>query len=153
MAYPTQLTAKIPWHSTFNQECIDRTATFADVLTVPNLAKILANKNFVATAINAADNAKNFGQEVVAFRDIYLGAPLGTGAPAIPVAPAGISVPQDTVVGIDAFTRLIIGQLDAHPNMTDAIRLAMGIDVDLVCAGRRGKGGKREGEERQAGHF
>ena len=130
MAYPKSLTAKIPWHATFNQECIDRAATFADVLTVGNLAKILANKDFVATLINAADDAKNFSQEVVAFRDNYLGAPLGTGAPAVPVPPAAITVPANVVVGIDAFTKQIIGQLDAHPNMTDAIRLAMGIDPD-----------------------
>jgi len=130
MAYPTSLTAKIPWHSTFNQECIDRAATFADVLTAPNLAKILANKDFVASVINAADNAKNFSQEVVGFRDNYLGAPLGMGVPAVPVPPAAIAVPLGVTVGIDAFTRLIIGQLDAHPNMTDAIRAAMGIDPD-----------------------
>ena len=130
MAYPTTLTAKIPWHFTFNQECIDRAATFADILTIGNLAKILANKDFVATVINASDNAKNFSQEVVAFRDNYLGAPLGTGAPAVPVPPAAITVPANVVVGIDAFTKQIIGQLDAHPNMTDAIRLAMGIDPD-----------------------
>jgi hypothetical protein len=130
MAYPIKLAEKIPWHSTFNQECIDDAATFPDVLTVGNLAKILANKNFVATLINASDDAKNFGQEVVGFRDIYLGAPLGTSAPAVPVPPAAITVPVGVVVGIDAFTRLIIGQLDAHPNMTDAIRAAMGILPD-----------------------
>jgi len=135
MAYPRQLTARIPWHATFNQECIDRAATFADVLTAPNLAKIMANKDFVATLINASDNAKNFSQEVVAFRDLYLGAPLGTGSPAIPVPPAAISVGLGQTVGIDAFTKLIIGQLDAHPDMTDAIRMAMGID-----AGPRGLG-------------
>ena len=46
-------------NSTFNQECIDRAAT---------LVIVLANKNFVATLVNGSDNAKNFGQEVVAFR-------------------------------------------------------------------------------------
>src|SRR3990172_11449884 len=130
MAYPRQLTAKIPWHATFNQECIDRAATFADVLTAGNLASILANKNFVATLINASDNAKNFSQEVVGFRDLYLGAPLGTGVPAVPVPPAAIVVPLGVVVGIDAFTKLIIGQLDAHPNITDTIRFAIGINPD-----------------------
>ncbi len=130
MAYPTSLTAKIPWHATFNQECIDNTATFSDVLTVGNLAKILANKNFVATLINYADDVKKFSQEAVAFRDIFLGAPLGTATPPVPVAPAGLSVPVGVVVGIDAYTKGIIGQLDAHPNMTDAIRAAMGIGPD-----------------------
>jgi hypothetical protein len=130
VAYPKNLGAKIPWHSTFNQECIDHAASFPDVLSAPNLAKILANKNFVATLINGSDNAKNFGQEVIGFRDLYLGAPLGTGVPAVPVPPATIVVPLGVVVGIDAFTRLIIGQLDAHPNMTDPIRVAMGIDPD-----------------------
>jgi hypothetical protein len=128
MAYPSKLSEKITWHATFNQNCIDNAATFPDVLTVGNLAKILANKNFVVTLANYADDAKNFSQEAVAFRDNYFGATLGTPAPAVPVAPAGIgAAPANTVVGIDAFTRLIVGQLNAHPNMTDAIRAAMGI--------------------------
>ena len=127
MAYPSKLSEKITWHATFNQNCIDNAATFPDVLTVGNLAKILANKNFVVTLANYADDAKNFSQEAVAFRDNYFGATLGTPAPAVPVAPATIVVAVGAVVGIDAFTRLIIGQLNAHPNMTDAIRAAMGI--------------------------
>lgn len=128
MAYPKNLVAKIPWYATFNQECIDHAATFADVLSAPNLAKILANKNFVATLITVSDDAKNFSQQVVGFRDLYLGARLGTVPPVVPVAPATIMVPLGVVVGIDAFTRLIIGQLDAHPSMDDSVRAAMGID-------------------------
>lgn len=135
MAYPTTLAAKIPWHATFNQECIDNATTFSTILDATTLGKILANKNFVATVINGSDDAKNFGQEVIAYRDIWLGAPLGTGTPPVPVPPVGIIVPLNTVVGIDAFTKLIIGQLDAHPSMTDAIRAAMGILPDTPGLG------------------
>ena len=127
MAYPRALVNLPMWHSIFNSECINFAATFPAILDAGNLAKILANKNFVATLINAAGQAKNYGQEVVEYRDIYLRAPLGTLTPANPVLPGGIAAPLGVVVGIDDFTRGIIGQLDAHPNMTDAIRAAMGI--------------------------
>lgn len=130
MAYPKTLSALPVWHSVFNQACIDSAAIFPNILTAGNLGKILANKNMIVSSINGGEQAQNFAQEVVEWRDIYIRSPLGTPAPSIPVPPAAQTVPLNTVVGIDAFTRLIISQLDADPNMTDAIRAAMGILPD-----------------------
>ena len=125
--YPDRDSEQVVWWSTFNQQCIDHTATFADILTAPKLASILNCKNFIATLVNGSDDAKNFGREVAEFKNIYLDSPLGTGAPVAPVPPATIVVPLGTPVGMEAFARQLAAQLNAHPSMTDAIRIAMGI--------------------------
>lgn len=125
--YPDRNSEQVVWWATFNQQCIDHSAAFADILTAPKLAAILNCKNFIATLVNVTDDAKNFAREVAEFKNIYLDSPLGTGAPIVPVPPATIVVPVGAPVGMEALARQLAGQLNAHPNMTDAIRIAMGI--------------------------
>jgi hypothetical protein len=126
--YPSRDVDQVPWWATFNQECIDRAATFAAILTAGELANILGTKNWVATLVNANDIARNFATEMTAYKNIWMDSPHGIGAdPAAPVPPAAIAPPANAQVGIEAYAVLIAGQLSAHPAMTDAIRAAMGI--------------------------
>jgi hypothetical protein len=125
--YKSRDSEQVVWWATFNQQCIDHAATFASILTIGVLAQILACKNFIATVVNGADDAKNFGREVASFKNVYLDSPLGTPVPGLPVPPGGIVVPIGVVVGLEAFARQLAGQLNAHPSMTPAIRIAMGI--------------------------
>lgn len=125
--YKTKESEQVVWWATFNQECIDRAATFAAILTIGELAKIQAVTNHIAQLVNGDDNAQNFAKEVATYKNIWMDSPLGTGAPANPVPPAGMTPPANTVVGFEAYARLLARQLNAHPAMTDAIRAAMGI--------------------------
>lgn len=125
--YPDRDSDLPPWHFTFNAECVNYAATFPSILDITALAKILANRDTVALLVNRADQARNYFFDVTEFKDIYLDSDLGTSVPAVPVAPAAIVVSGTAVVGIEAYTRLIVGQLKAHPNMTPAIEAAMGI--------------------------
>ncbi|MFN8138823.1 MAG: hypothetical protein U0R49_03380 [Fimbriimonadales bacterium] len=125
--YPTREADQVVWWATFNQECIDHSATFAAILDAPTLTKIAAIKVFVGTLVNATDDAKNFAKQVAEYKNIWLDSPLGTSAPSVPVPPAAIVPGLNLVVGIEAYARLLAGQLNAHPAMDDAIRAAMGI--------------------------
>lgn len=115
------------WWATFNQQCIDHTATFVSILDPATLLKIAACKNFIATLVNATDDAKNFGRDVAAYKNLWLDSALGSVAPVNPVAPPAIVPPANVVVGLKAYAQLLAGQLNAHPSMTDNIRTAMGI--------------------------
>lgn len=125
--YPNRDADQVVWWATFNQGCIDHAATFSDILTAPKLANILACKNFMATLVNATDDAKGFGKQVAEYKNIWMDSPLGTVAPTIPVPPAAIVPGLNLVVGLEAFARQLAGQLNAHPLMDDATRLALGI--------------------------
>ena len=125
--YPDRNSDQVVWWAVLNQQAIDHAATFADILTAPKLAAILAVKNFIGVLVNVAADAKNYAREVAEFKNIFLDSPLGAALPAPPVAPGGIAVPLGITVGFEAFARQLAGQLNAHPSMTDAIRIAMGI--------------------------
>lgn len=125
--YPNALAAQVPWWATFNLECINYTGIFPNILTAPNLAKVLACKNAVLVLLNGADQAKNYASDIVAYQQVWLSAPLGTPTPAPPSLPALPLLALAAFVGIEDFARLIVGQLKADPSMTPAIAAAMGI--------------------------
>lgn len=125
--YPKRDDLQAVWWATFNQECIDHTATFVSVLTVPVLANILAIKNFFVTLVNATDDSKNFARQVAEYKNIWFDSPLGTPVPVIPVPPAALVPGLNLIVGFEAFARQLAAQLNAHPAMDDAVRIAMGI--------------------------
>ncbi len=125
--YPDSRTAQIPWWATFKTEAHNYAATFPSILTVGNLAKIDSFAALVLNLADAADQAKNYASNLVAYQQIWLSGPLGTVVPAAPVLPALPPIPLGSVVGGEAFARLIVGQLKADPAMTPAIEAAMGI--------------------------
>lgn len=133
--YPTSDTQLPPWHTTFNTECINYTASLVSVLTAGVLLQVLNNKNNCVVVVNATDEAKNYASEIVAWKEIILRAPKGTAVPAPPTAPVVPSLALGTLAGIEIYTRDLVAQIKAHPNYTEAIGQAMGIVGSAVVIG------------------
>lgn len=125
--YPDRDSDLTPWHFTFHAECVNYAATFPTILDAATLTKIGANKDLVAVLVNKTEQAKNYFFDVTEYKDIWLDSDLGTPIPAVPVLPGAIVPPVGAVVGVEAFTRMIVAQLKASAAMTGAIEAAMGI--------------------------
>lgn len=125
--YPTSDAQLIPWHNTFVVEANNYKVPLASVLTAGVLTQIAANRDLVTAVINYTDDAKNWGNDVVAYKEIVLRAPHGTSLPGAPVPPAAIVVPVGSVAAIEDYTRRLVAQIKAHSAYTEAIGQAMGI--------------------------
>lgn len=90
-------------------------------------ARIVNNRDFVTNVVNAADQAKNYANEVIAYKNLILKAPPGTPLPVAPTIPPAIVVPPGGMAGVEAYTRDLVAQLKAHGSYTVAIGQAMGI--------------------------
>ncbi|MBA3724963.1 MAG: hypothetical protein H0W86_00590 [Armatimonadetes bacterium] len=144
--YPVRDSELTPWHFTLHAECVNYAATFPMILDIAALAKVAANKDIVAILVNKSEQARNFFFDVTEYKDIWLDSDLGTPTPPVPVPPSAIVPSAGAMVGVEAFTRQLVAQLKAHPNMTPAIEAAMGIrgtadtfgDPEIISAIPRG---------------
>lgn len=133
--YPKTDAGLPPFHTTFNTECINYAPSLSSVLTAGALLIVANNKDTVIKAVNATDEAKNYANEVVAWKEILLRAPKGTPVPAPPTAPVIPSLLLGALPGVEVSTRALVAQIKAHPNYTQAIGQAMGIIGAAVAQG------------------
>ena len=125
--YPKSDVQLIPWHATFADECTANASKFPNILTAPVLTQIGKNRDMVVVAVNGADAAKNFANEVVAYKNAVLSGLPNAPMPAVPTLPVVMVPPAGAIASIEQYTRSLVGQLKADPGMDDGIAQGMGI--------------------------
>jgi hypothetical protein len=125
----------IPWHNTFETETTNYAPVLSSVLTAGILTQIGVNRDMVEMVVNAADEAKNYASEMVAYKDAILRAPANSPLPAPPTIPAALVIPPGAMAAIEAWTRALVAQIKAHPAYTEAIGEAMGITAKVSSPG------------------
>jgi hypothetical protein len=125
--YPTTDAGLIPWHNTFDTETTNYAPVLSSVLTAGILTQIGVNRDMVEMVVNAADEAKNYASEMVAYKDAILRAPANSPLPAVPTIPAALVVPAGALAAIESWTRALVAQIKAHSAYDESIGEAMGI--------------------------
>lgn len=123
--YPSRIADLPPWHANFNTEAAASGTTHG--LTAAEVTQINVDAGVVATVVNYAEAIDAFGQEVTAFKnDILRGDHLAP-MPALPVAPADLTVVIGGLPGIEARTRGYVSTIKASSAYTTAVGEAYGI--------------------------
>lgn len=136
--YPGTDAALVVWHNTFATEVSNYLATFTGVLTAGIVTQVGVNRDMVGMVVNAADEAKNYMTEMVAYKNLILsGEGLEGGGDvdiAVPTIPDVLVPAVGAIHDIEGYTRALVAQIKAHPSYNPSVGAAMGIVSTIPSA-------------------